>query len=147
MSIRDLVTDAESLRRAGRWEGAFALALISVGATSKRAFPEKSDRQAFEDFLQYGWFKRMQIEFRGELHPINHVFYKWFRCELVHVGSLPVDVEFIPDPEPGVLRVRAGGAPHHVLQVSYGWFDELIRTVVLAEVNRDLFDRSAQPIA
>jgi hypothetical protein len=81
----------------------------------------------------------MQVEYRGEVHPMCHIFYKWFRCNLIHEGELPVDVQIIPDSEPGMLGVRAGGAPEYVLQVSQGWYEELVGTVIRAEVNRDLF--------
>ena len=52
---------------------------------------------------------------------------------------MPVDVEFMPDPEPGMLSIRAGGAPEYVLKVSRGWFQELVHVVTTAEVNKDLF--------
>jgi hypothetical protein len=139
MSIKNRLEDAEFLWKSGRLEGAFVMALIAVAATARRTFPEaKGDRQAFEDFLSQGWFKRLSVEYRGEVHPIYHIFYKWFRCELIHEGALPVDVEFMPDPEPGVLGIRAGGAPEYVLKVSHGWFQELVKTVTNAQVNRDL---------
>lgn len=140
MSIQNRLDDAQLLWQSGRLEGAFVLALIAVAATARRTFPDtKGDRQAFEDFLSQGWFKRLSVEYREEVHLIYHIFYKWFRCELIHEGALPVDVEFMPDPEPGALGIRAGGAPDYVLKVSYGWFQELVKTVTSAEVNRDLF--------
>jgi len=140
MSIRTRIDNAQVLWNAGRWEGAFVSALIAVAATARRKFPnEKSDKQAFEAFLRQGWFERLSVEYRGELHPVYHIFYKWFRCELVHEGALPVDVEFMPDPEPGMLAVRAGGAPEHILKVSCGWFHELVHAVISADVNKDLF--------
>jgi len=116
------------------------MALVAVAATARRQSPnQKGDRQAFEDFLRRGWFERLSVEYRGELHPVYHIFYKWFRCELVHEGSLPVDVEFMPDPEPGMLSIRAGGAPEYILRVSRGWFQELVHVVMTADVNKDLF--------
>jgi hypothetical protein len=140
MSIQNRLEDAQLLWQSGRLDGAFVMALIAVAATARRTFPEtKGDRQAFEDFLNQGWFKRLSVEYRGEVHPIYHIFYKWFRCELIHEGALPVDVEFMPDPEPGALGIRAGGAPDYVLKVSHGWFQELVKTVTSTEVNRDLF--------
>lgn len=143
MSIRSRLENAQVLRKAGRLEGAFVSALIAVAATARRTFPsQKGDKQAFEDFLRQGWFERISVEYRGELHPVYHIFYKWFRCELIHEGALPVDVEFMPDPEPGVLSIRAGGAPDYVLKVSEGWFDELLQTVIHAQLNSDLFSRS-----
>ena len=140
MSIRTRIGDAQLLWNAGRREGAFVSVLIAVAATARCKFPnEKSDRQAFEAFLRQGWFERLSVEYRGEVHPVYHILYKWFRCELIHEGSLPIDVEFMPDPEPGMLAIRAGGAPEHILKVSYGWFHELVHAVTSADVNKRLF--------
>jgi len=140
MSIRARVEDAQYLWDAGRLEGAFVSALIAVAATARRTFPnEMGDRKAFETFLDQGWFKRLSVEYRGEIHPVYHIFYKWFRCELIHEGALPVDVEFMADPKPGVLAIRAGGAPSHILKFSHGWFYELMKTITSADVNSGLF--------
>ncbi|MGA2205953.1 MAG: hypothetical protein ABSG10_04395 [Terracidiphilus sp.] len=137
--------DAQILWNAGRLEGAFVSALIAVAATARRSFPsQKSDRQAFEDFLDQGWFKKMHVEYRGDLHPMCHIFYKWFRCELIHEGELPVDVEIVPDSKPGLLGIRAGGAPEFVLQVSQAWFHELVGTVIRADVNRELLHKQSE---
>ena len=69
---------------------------------------------------------RISVEYRGEQWPLEQIFYKWFRCEIVHQGGLPVDVLVLEDTDPGELSVRAGGAPEYVLLVSPGWFDQLI---------------------
>jgi hypothetical protein len=141
MSIRSRIEDAIILWDAGRLEGALLLALTATAATARRRFPDRKigDRQAFEDFLRQGWFERLSIEYRGEVHPVYHILYKWFRCELAHEGALPVDIEFVPDPEPNVLFMRAGGAPEYILKVSHGWFRELVHAVMNADVNRELF--------
>ncbi len=68
----------------------------------------------------------MSVEYRGDIWPIERVFYKWARCELVHQGGLPVDIRFKDDAAPGELSVRAGGSPNYVLLVSPGWFDHLV---------------------
>jgi len=80
----------------------------------------------------------LKIEFRNELHSIPHIFYKWFRCELVHEGALPIDVEFIESEE---LSVRAGGAPEYTLKISRGWFHWLIDAVVEAPCNQREFTK------
>ncbi len=147
MSIRNRLEDAEILWKAGRLEGAFISVLIAVAATSKRQFPGQRDAKAFEDFLDQGWFKRVKVEYRGEIHPMCHIFYKWFRCNLIHEAELPFDVEIVPDPEPGVLHIHAGGAPEYVLQVSKGWYHELFGAVVRAKVNSDLFGSEQLKIA
>lgn len=142
MSIPVRVEDALLLWKHDRLEGAFLNALIAVAATSRRQFPDHktvSDREAFERFLASAHRVRLSVEYRGECYPVEHIFYKWFRCELVHEGGLPIDIEFMPDSEPGTLSVRAGGAPEYVLKVSHGWFHHLINAVVRAPVNAGLF--------
>ena len=140
MSIQSRIDDALFLWEQGRLEGAFLSALVAVAATSRRLFPQPCrDSQAFENFLRQGIFERISVEYRGGLHPVHFIFYKWFRCELAHEGSLPVDIEFMPDTEPGTLTIRAGGAPDYVLKVSHGWFHELIHVVVHAPINEDFF--------
>ena len=150
MSIRARVEDALFLWDKGRLEGAFLNALIAVAATARRIYPDRtvvSDRESFEQFLTSAHSVRIRVEYRGELHPVEHIFYKWLRCELVHEGGIPVDIHFTPDAEPGVMAVRAGGAPEYVLKISHGWFDHLIYAVVHAPVNvdefRDLLMKSA----
>jgi hypothetical protein len=142
MSVRSRIDDAMVLWNSGHLEGAFALALVAAAATSRRKFPSQQigDRQAFENFLRQGWFERLSVEFRGEAHPVYHIFYKWFRCELVHEGALPIDIQFMDDPEPGSLSIRAGGAPEYILKISRGWFHELVHIVRNADVNKGLFE-------
>jgi hypothetical protein len=141
MGIRNRIDDALFLWNQGYFEGAFLSALVAVAATSRRQFPNSkiSDRQAFEDFLQQGVFQHIDVEYRGEVHPVYHIFYKWFRCELVHEGGLPIDIEFMPDSTPGTVSIRAGGAPDFILRVSHSWFHELVFAVVNAPINKDIF--------
>jgi hypothetical protein len=142
MSIRSRVEDALFLWENGRREGAFLSALIALAATARRQFPDRKtvgDRQAFEQFFTSAHSVRINVEYREKLHPIEHIFYKWLRCELVHEGEIPVDIQLVPDEEDGSMFVRAGGAPEYMLKVSYGWFYHLIHSVVNAPVNADLF--------
>lgn len=133
MSIRQRIEDAMLLWGSGRREGALLCALVAVAATSRLRFPDRKavrDSEAFETFLTSAHPVRLSVEYRSELHSVERIFYKWLRCELVHEGGLPADIEFMPDPEPGVLSIRAGGAPHFVLRVSTGWFQHLVDAVV-----------------
>jgi hypothetical protein len=77
---------------------------------------------------------RISVEYRGECHPVEHILYKWFRCELVHEGAIPVDIEFMPE---DTIGVRAGGAPEYVLKLTHGWFHHLVRAVMQASENSD----------
>jgi hypothetical protein len=142
MSLQRRVDDALFLWRSGRRDGAFLIALVAVAATARKRFPDRkvvSDRNAFEQFLEAALSVRLSVEYRGECVPIEHIFYKWFRCELVHEGELPMDIDFMPNDEPGSLSIRAGGAPEFILKVSEGWFHHFIGAVTTAPENRDLF--------
>ena len=142
MSIRARIEDAQLLWRNGRREGAFLTTLVAIAATSRKRFSDRkavTDRDAFERFLKAAHSVRLSVEYRGECHPIEHIFYKWFRCELVHEGHLPIDIEFMPDDALGSFSVRAGGAPEFVLKVSDGWFHHLVTAVIAAPENRDEF--------
>ena len=141
MSLHDRVGDALLLWESGRREGAFLTALVAVAATARKRFPDRKaigDRDAFERFLQSAHSVRLSVEYRGECQSIEHIFYKWFRCQLVHEGGLPIDIEFMMD-EPASLSVRAGGAPEFILKVSEGWFHHLVVAVVEAPENADFF--------
>lgn len=140
MGVKARVQDAVFLWEHGRREGALLVALVAVAATARSRFPRPMrDQDAFEKFLESAHSVRLKIEFRGELHAVEHIFYKWLRCELVHEGSVPVDIEFVKGTAPGVLSIRAGGAPDFLLQVSEGWFHHLVGAVVAAPENQAEF--------
>lgn len=84
------------------------------------------DGPAFIQFLVDESSIRLSIEFRGGLHSIEYVLYKWLRCTLVHEGEIPFDIEFT---DANDLWVRAGGTPNFTLQLSRGWFWHLIDSV------------------
>lgn len=141
MSIKRRIDDALVLYRAGRFEGALLSALVAAAATSVNEAPKElmRDRVRFETFLQKGAFTRIvKVEFRGEMHSLPHIFYKWLRCELVHEAGVPFDIEFIGNPEDPMLSVRAGGTPKYVLQLGYGWFFEILKLVQSAPTNNNL---------
>ncbi len=142
MSIRARVEDALFLWENDRREGAFLSALVAVAATSRRRFPDREavgDREAFERFVSAAHSVRISVEYRGEVHPIEHVLYKWLRCELVHGGEVPVDIAFMPDDPPGALSVRAGGPPEFVLKLSHSWLHHLVQAVLAAPENSAFF--------
>ncbi|MGA2624770.1 MAG: hypothetical protein ABSF91_13000 [Bacteroidota bacterium] len=142
MGIKARIEDALFLWQNGRKEGAFLSALVAVASTARRIYSDRKAvgvREAFEQFLTASNSIRISVEYRGELYTIEHIFYKWLRCELVHEGGLPTDIEFTPDAEPGALSVRAGGAPQFVLKLSESWFHFLINSVIYAPINSDQF--------
>jgi hypothetical protein len=142
MSIRARIEEAMFLWKHGRVDGAFLNALVAVAATSRRRYPKAtypSDRAAFEQFLTDAHTVRISVEYRGEHQAVEHILYKWLRCQLLHEGELPPDIKFMPDVDPNSMLVRAGGPPEYVLKMSYGWFDYLVASVVQARENEDLF--------
>lgn len=142
MSIRARIEDALFLWEHGRLEGAFLSVLVAVAASARRQFPDRKavgDRESFERFLTGAHSVRISLEYRGECYPVEHIFYKWLRCELVHEGGVPVDIQFMPDNKPGFMSIRAGGAPEYVLKISHGWFYNLVKIVIGASINADEF--------
>jgi hypothetical protein len=125
VSLRARLDDAQRLWDEERHESALVLLLTAVAGCARISAGGKngSDRQEFETYFKSGISVRLSVEFRGEQWPIESVFYKWMRCELVHAGGLPVDLELMTDEG---LSVRAGGKPHYLLKVSRGWFDYLM---------------------
>jgi hypothetical protein len=145
MSIRSRIEDALLLYQSGRYEGAFLNALVAVAATARLEDPNHTmrDGDCFEAFLDKQRRGVIKIEFRGELHTVPHIFYKWFRCELVHEGGLPMDVQFI---DTDTMSIRAGGAPEYVLKISNGWFHWLVNAVVVAPCNANEFKKPLSTI-
>ncbi len=139
MSIRHRVEDALFLWENGRLEGAFLNILVAVAASSKLRFPREKDKVSFEKFLEESTTVKLSVEFRGQRYPIEYILYKWFRCELLHEGQIPIDIQFMPDTEPNSATVRAGGAPEYTLKLSLGWFHHLLKIVISAPENRDEF--------
>ncbi|MGD0536798.1 MAG: hypothetical protein ABSC03_04035 [Verrucomicrobiota bacterium] len=135
--IDNRLGDALLLWKTGRREGAFLSALIAVAAAARRRYPTLKDREAFEKFLADCHTVRISVEYRGECHPVEHIFYKWLRCQLVHEGGLPPDIRFTKDSEPGSMSVRAGGAPEFILKIGTGWFSHMIASVQQAPENAD----------
>jgi hypothetical protein len=135
--IRRRIDDAILLWDKGRHEGAFLIVLIAVAATARKRYPKTKDREAFEQFLKDFHTVRLSVEYRGECHPIEHVFYKWLRCQLVHEAGILLDIQFMQDAQPGSMSVRTGGAPEYILKIGTGWIYHMIGSVVQAPENAD----------
>ncbi len=135
MGIRRHIEDALFLWKAGRRESAFLLAVVAVAATARKEQPTTTDRAAFEAFVKKIRPYPLAIFYRGEMRPIEEIFYKWLRCVLVHEAEWPADVEFIPNPAPGLSTIRAAGGDQDVLQLSENWFDDIVHIVVQSPAN------------
>jgi len=131
--IHQRLQDALILWNDGRQEGGFLMALITFAAVAKNRYPAKTDRESFEQFYRDSMSPRISVEYRSKCHPVEHILYKYLRCNLVHEGGTPIDIEFQDD---GSTSIRAGGAPEFILKIGTGWFDFLVRSAraALAEL-------------
>jgi hypothetical protein len=126
VTILDRIEDANLLWRNGRKEGALLSVLIAVAAAATSKYPTLGDRERFEKYVRESSNVRLSVEFRGDIHPLETVFYKFLRCELVHEGGLPQDIKFADEKQSNTMSVRAGGAPDYLLIVGTGWYFHLI---------------------
>jgi hypothetical protein len=126
-SLQERIDDALMLWREGRREGAFLLAIVAVIARARRDFPSPmGEGESFRRFIEAKFPTRISVEYQGKCWPLEQVFYKWFRCEIVHRGGLPLDLRFMDGADADELSVRAGGATDYTLLIAPGWFDRLI---------------------
>lgn len=128
MGAADRIEDAKFLWKTGRRGSGLLLACVAVAARARKEHPDAPrarDGKAFEQLVEDVLSVGLSVEFRGEQVPIERLLYKWIRCELVHTGAVPVDIE-IDDSLGDGLTVRAGGAPDFIVKLSPGWFDFLI---------------------
>ena len=165
MSIKQQIEDAAFLAQHGRHLGALTNLMLAVAASSRRALPkgtkslerpteEIGDREAFTQFLG-GRIRRLlfgnfdgpefatsgiSVSFKGKQYDVAYILYKFYRCELVHEGELPEDIEFIPSK----IEPRFGSATKGLqvsissgdkLALDHGWINLLIEAVVQAPCN------------
>jgi hypothetical protein len=121
VSVQAQLADAELLWRNGRREGGLLNVLIAVAASARDSHPTLGDHKAFVQFLKSTHAWTMSVEFRGRQVDVDELFYTWLRCELVHAGSLPVDIRIADELEG--LSLRAGGSPNYVVLVAPAWFE------------------------
>lgn len=166
MTIREQVEDASFLAHNGRYIGALTTLMLAVAASARKTFPKgtrsyenpenrMSDRESFTLFLggrirkilfgDYGGpdngASGISVNFRGAQHDLAYILYKYYRCELVHDGELPEDVEFNTQKQPEADL----NASNRGLQVSIsvgnkmvldrGWINLLLEAVINARCN------------
>lgn len=162
MSIREQIEDAQFLLDSGRFKGALTMLMSAISASSRKAFPRGTarsfrqpndfmrDEEAFTQFLGgrihavlFGGplspdFGRSGISAicRGNRHSLEYILYKFYRCELIHEGELPEDIDFspeegMPDPETGQLTISFTSK----LVLNYAWIQILLKAVVEAKCN------------
>lgn len=140
MSVKERLEDAQLLHQANRNQGAMLSVLVAVAATSRkrRPFPTK-DWDAFESFLKEemlavmgGVVQNFHVRFRGEMMRLEHVLYKFLRCELAHEAQLPSDVRFFQEDPPGTLTIDVQDT---YFGLSYSWMAALSKVVRFAPEN------------
>lgn len=170
MTIRKLAEDASFLIQHGRYTTALAVLLIAISASSRRTFPKhvqsrKNPKEKMKDWEAFTLFLGSRIRkitggdfgdpdeggsgitvgFRGEQHDLAFILYKFYRCELVHEGELPVDVEFTDhklsaaDPRMGNGGWSISVGPGNKIELDYGWLSILQEVVKNARCNATEF--------
>jgi hypothetical protein len=125
MATADRIADARFLWGRRRRVSALPLACVVVAARARRQFSDAGDGEGFRRLIGESLPVTLSAEYRGRQELVQHLLYKWIRCELIHTGAAPLDIE-IDDQLGSGLALRAGGAPEYVLKLSTGWFDFLI---------------------
>lgn len=142
MTIANRIAKAEDDYRKGDFENALLQVLVATAATSRKRYPTRPDWDAFETFVrdEFGRGLGDNITLRGvlkvfiggKMETIEHILYKFLRCELIHTGSVPAVFTFVPGD--GIHL-----APQtDTLVLSYGIVQALIRMVRNAPENSDL---------
>lgn len=158
MGIKQQIEDAHFLAANNRHLGALIVLMLAIAATSRRRFPKGTnslenpsktmgDREAFTLFLGgrirhllFGGYgadevgnSGILVSFKGKQLDLAYILYKYYRCELVHEGELPQDIEFKPSTDQNNSGVSITSGDKMVLD--YGWINLLISVVELAPCN------------
>jgi len=142
MRVYNRVGDAIFLWQHDRHDGALLSALIATAATARVRYRRLGDGAAFKKFLADSFLNRISVadrilKYQGKRQPIEHILWTWLRCEMVHKGSLPPDIEFMRKSVRG-LSARRGDASKSMLQIPQGWFHLLIDALIFAPENKGL---------
>lgn len=170
MSIKQQVEDALFLAKNGRHLGALTNLMLAVAASSRKTFPKgqiksikepakmMGDGEAFTLFLGgrirkilFGDFggpdtgnSGISVNFKGNQLDVAYILYKYYRCELVHEGELPEDIEFSPPADDRNMEISNGGvsvsiSTGNTMKLDYGWIGLLVNAVTYARCNGKLF--------
>ncbi len=87
----------------------------------------------------------ISVNFKGKQLDVAYILYKYYRCELVHEGELPEDIEFTPPANDKNIGVSNGGvvsvsiSSGNTMNLDYGWIGLLVNAVTHARCNGELF--------
>jgi hypothetical protein len=170
MSIRTRIDDAKILWENEHFEGAVVSIIIAFAATARKRYPRNQqydDPTAFKSFIRDELRKitngptiNVSFYYRGDNYrSIEDLIYIFIRCELIHEATLPNDIELtqpVFDPSVPIGRNPDGqpfepGLGNHLiledtLGFPIGWIWNMIRVIVEAPENSDLFRDYTCPI-
>lgn len=168
MGVRDRIEDAKVLWSAGRFEGAAIQVLIAVAATVRKRYPmPMADNEAYKRFIldeiakiTNGPNKNVDFFYDGSHHVgLEHLIYKFMRCNLVHEGTLPSTLTLTqpvvgdgkpigqaPDGLPYNGKLFNKIALYDVLGFPIGWIWNCIRVVAEAPENNKEFPDGKYPL-
>lgn len=144
MSIENRIAKAERDLAERDYENALLQVLVAVAATARKRYPNETDRNAFESFLKDDFGRKIQpnISIRGgyikvafvdRTETLEHILYKFVRCNLMHEAGIPPEITFLPID--GFHLAPRGTT----LEIGYGVIEILIRIVKEAPENATLF--------
>ena len=161
MSIRQRIEDAKILWENDRFEGAIIHILIALAGTIRKRYPKKeySDTKAFRLFIKDEVLKitngpeGFPIYYDGKANiPVEDILYKFIRCELIHEGSLPTNIELTkpefekcdpfgknPDGKPYDTGIFNHLKLYEILGFPIGWIWNMLKVIVDAPENIDEF--------
>jgi hypothetical protein len=141
VGVQARIEDAGILADNGRYEGALLMLLVAVAATSRKRYPKGTssktaagkkmdDREAFTTFLRDEMWRLVkehddQVVFRSATLPIEEFLYRSLRCELVHEGGIPIDLQPVTN-EAVLSIVDADGSGISVSRLLLGRLNDVV---------------------
>jgi hypothetical protein len=148
--VSERIKDSVALWQIGRFEGCLIMILVSVAATAKKRYPRTgfSDSESFKKYIldemgkiTGGPTSGVKFYYNTSYNiPLEKFLYNILRCELLHEGTMPVELKFSePVVENGkifnVLRL------YDPIEFPIGWIWNLARAVMESpENNFENFD-------
>lgn len=137
MTIRERFDDAVNLYHSGRYEGSLISTLIAIAGAARRHFPRPiQDNKAFADYIeeQTGHILECIVTDQKSL-TVGEVFYKFYRCNLIHEAELPANIILdVNDPGCTIRPALPGWS------FSLGWLFKLWEILIQDRVLRPQFD-------
>lgn len=145
MNIKQLILDAEFLYAHKRFDGALAMSLVVIGASSRKTYPQDTtsivnppgkmkDWEAFQTFLKNNFeFTKNNIMVEGVQYNIAAVLYTYYRCSIIHEGMLTPEFRFALNGEDSLVISGGNGA---IFEINEVWILALLDIAKKADCNR-----------